>query len=129
MTAGSLIGGPLSAAPPIEGFKALAHPVRYRIMRALAEGERNVGELEEVTGFVQPGLSQQLAVLRKAQLVTTRRKAKQIFYAIAFDEVDKIAAAIAALTQAKDAATDPAAPRGTRHYGLTGAAVFAMMNG
>ena len=128
MTIAPLTTGPLTTDAPIEGFKALAHPVRYRILLVLAEGERNVSELEEVTGFVQPGLSQQLAVLRKAQLVTTRRAAKQIYYAIAVGEVTRVQAAIAALSQAEEAANDQA-KRGTRHYGLTGAAVFAMMNG
>ena len=43
-------------------------------MRTLLEnGEKSVGELETMTGIGQPGLSQQLAILRKAELVQTRR--------------------------------------------------------
>ncbi|GAB4470676.1 MAG: hypothetical protein OHK0018_00050 [Erythrobacter tepidarius] len=64
-------------------LKALAHDVRMTIMRTLLEhGEKSVGELETMTGIGQPGLSQQLAVLRKAELVQTRRKAKLVFYSL-----------------------------------------------
>lgn len=44
--------------------------------------ERSVGDIEQATGIAQPGLSQQLGVLRKAELVHTRREAKQVFYRI-----------------------------------------------
>lgn len=67
----------------IDALRALAHPLRWRILAALATGERNVGDIEEVTGIGQPALSQQLGVLRKAELVETRREAKLVFYAIA----------------------------------------------
>jgi DNA-binding transcriptional ArsR family regulator len=38
----------------IEALKALAHPLRFRILAVLATGERNVGEIEHVTGITQP---------------------------------------------------------------------------
>jgi DNA-binding transcriptional ArsR family regulator len=50
------------------------------ILCQLAEGERRVGELEELLGIVQPTLSQQLTVLREEQLVNTRREGKNIYY-------------------------------------------------
>ena len=61
---------------------ALAHGVRLQLLRALVEEERSVSDIEALTGIGQPGLSQQLAVLRKAELVSTRREAKQIFYSL-----------------------------------------------
>lgn len=64
----------------VESFKAVAHPVRLRILKALAGGERNVGELDEIAQIGQPMLSQQLAVLRSAGLVKTRKDAKLVFY-------------------------------------------------
>lgn len=118
----------MTSEAPIESFKALAHPVRYRILLALAEGERNVSDLEDVTGIAQPGLSQQLAVLRKAQLVTTRRDSKQVYYSIDPSEVARMQSAIAALAPNGTPIGAPGG-QGTRHYGLSGAAVFAMMNG
>jgi ArsR family transcriptional regulator len=48
----------------------------------LSQGERRVGELEELLDIQQPTLSQQLAVLREESLVTTRRDGKQIYYSI-----------------------------------------------
>ncbi len=64
----------------VEALKAAGHPVRFRILRALTGTERNVGELDEVAEIGQPSLSQQLAVLRNAGLVETRKEAKLVFY-------------------------------------------------
>lgn len=63
-------------------LRALAHPVRLSLLRTLIDGERSVGEIEQFANIGQPGLSQQLAVLRKADLVHTRREAKLVFYRI-----------------------------------------------
>ncbi len=65
-----------------ELLRALAHAVRLELLRALVDSERSVSDIERATGISQPGLSQQLAVLRKAELVLTRREAKQVFYSI-----------------------------------------------
>ncbi len=67
---------------PIELIKAIAHPLRYEILHCVAQGERNVGEIEAATGIGQPTLSQQLSVLRNAGLVSARREAKLVFYAV-----------------------------------------------
>lgn len=64
-------------------LKVLANPDRLLLLCQLAEGERSVGQLQETLGIVQPSLSQQLAVLRREGLVTTRRDGKQIHYRIA----------------------------------------------
>ncbi|HEY1028478.1 MAG TPA: metalloregulator ArsR/SmtB family transcription factor [Pseudomonas sp.] len=63
-------------------LKALANPDRLLLLCQLAQGERNVSELEALLGIQQPTLSQQLAVLRREGLVETRRDGKQIFYRI-----------------------------------------------
>ena len=64
-------------------MKVLSNPDRLMLLCELADGERNVGELEEALGLVQPTLSQQLAVLRTEGLVNTRRDGKNIYYQIA----------------------------------------------
>ena len=64
-------------------MKVLSNPDRLMLLCELADGERNVGELEEALGIVQPTLSQQLAVLRSEGLVSTRRDGKNIYYQIA----------------------------------------------
>lgn len=81
----------------IEALKALAHPLRWRILSTLASGERNVGEIEQATGIGQPGLSQQLGVLRKAGLVDTRKEAKLVFYSLAHADLARVTAAMDAL--------------------------------
>lgn len=77
----------------VDALKALAHPVRLRIMRALTGAERNVGEIDEAADIGQPALSQQLAVLRNAGLVKTRKDAKLVYYRI--DE-SRLASAVSA---------------------------------
>lgn len=87
-------------------LKALAHEVRLKLMRTLLEkGERSVGELEAMTGIGQPGLSQQLGILRKAELVRTRREAKLVIYSIAPEKLASAAKLLCALSgmSAKDA--------------------------
>jgi DNA-binding transcriptional ArsR family regulator len=66
----------------VDSLKALAHPVRLRIMQALTGTERNVGEIDDAAEIGQPTLSQQLAVLRNVGLVKTRKDAKLVYYQI-----------------------------------------------
>lgn len=81
----------------VEELKALAHPLRLRMLESLREGERNVGEIEDATGIGQPALSQQLGVLRKAGLVETRKEAKLVYYRLAEDQIGKLADLIGGL--------------------------------
>lgn len=108
----------------IEALKALAHPLRWRMLSSLIAGERNVGEIEAATGISQPGLSQQLGVLRKAGLVETRKEAKLVFYALASEQIGETLARIAALVPGGNAAPDRSAPTETPAPGV---ANFARM--
>ena len=63
-------------------LQAIAHETRLQILCAVKDHERAVSEIEDATGIGQPRLSQQLAVLRKADLVLTRREGKQVFYKV-----------------------------------------------
>jgi DNA-binding transcriptional ArsR family regulator len=65
-----------------ELFKALGHPARVRALEVLAEGERTVGELQRLVGIESSHVSQQLGVLRRAGLVTTRREGSSVVYAL-----------------------------------------------
>lgn len=73
-----------SAADKLRKF---AQPQRLMILSLLREGEKSVTEIDAATRIGQPALSQQLAELRKAELVTTRRQAKQIYYSLAHESV------------------------------------------
>ena len=65
-----------------ELFKALAHPARIRALELLTRSEYSVGELQPLVGIESSHLSQQLGVLRRAGLVTTRKDGSSVIYAI-----------------------------------------------
>ena len=67
-------------------LKSLSHPDRLLLLCQLTQGEYCVGDLESLVGVGQPSLSQQLGILRKDKLVSTRREGKQIYYSIASDD-------------------------------------------
>jgi DNA-binding transcriptional ArsR family regulator len=63
-------------------MKVMANPDRLMLLCQLSQGEKSVGELESLLDIRQPTLSQQLTVLREAELVATRREGKNIFYRV-----------------------------------------------
>ena len=65
-----------------ELFRALAHPARIRVLELLSDGEQSVSDMVPLIGIESSHLSQQLGVLRRAGLVTTRRQGTTVFYAI-----------------------------------------------
>ena len=71
-------------------LKAMANERRLLILCYLAEGERSVGELEELIGISQSALSQHLARLRRDGLVKTRRSSQTIYYSLAGGEAAAI---------------------------------------
>lgn len=68
-------------------LKAIANNRRLQILCALYEGEKSVGELEQIIQLSQSALSQHLARLRKDGLVRTRRKAQTIYYSMDHSDV------------------------------------------
>ena len=75
------------AASASEKLRVYAQPQRLMILSCLLRNERNVAEIGEATGIGQPALSQQLGELRRAGLVSTRKKAKQVWYTLADEAV------------------------------------------
>ncbi len=65
-----------------EFFRALAHPIRIRLLEILVGGEHSVQDLQEVLHVEQPIVSQQLAVLRAKNIVVTRKEGTAVFYAL-----------------------------------------------
>jgi DNA-binding transcriptional ArsR family regulator len=63
-------------------MKVMANADRLMLLCQLSQGEKSVGELETILDIRQPTLSQQLTVLREAELVSTRREGKSIFYRV-----------------------------------------------
>lgn len=75
----------------------LANPHRLRILCELLEGERSVSSLEAVIGISQSALSQHLARLREAQVVTTRREAQSIYYSLTDKRAERLIEVLAEL--------------------------------
>jgi DNA-binding transcriptional ArsR family regulator len=75
-------------------LKAMSNPSRLVILCELAEGERSVGELEERVGLSQSGISQHLAILRREQVVATRRDKQTVYYSLASTEVMELMATL-----------------------------------
>ena len=63
--------------------RALADPKRLCVLESLAVGELSVGDLSARVNCQVPNMSQHLAVLRSAGLVTTRRTGSTVFYRLA----------------------------------------------
>jgi DNA-binding transcriptional ArsR family regulator len=74
----------MQAQPAPDLFRTLADPTRRAVFERLAgEGELSVGDLVAGAGVSQPAVSQHLAVLRQAGLVTERRDGRFVRYAAA----------------------------------------------
>ena len=65
-----------------EFFRALAHPVRIRILEALVHGELSVGELQQQLGLEQSLVSQQLSILRSKSIVAARKQGTTVVYTV-----------------------------------------------
>jgi len=71
-------------------LKAMCNERRLLILCHLSQGERSVGELEDLVGLSQSALSQHLARLRNDNLVRTRRSAQNIYYSLNGHEAQTI---------------------------------------
>ncbi|MFC9115101.1 MULTISPECIES: DUF5937 family protein [Streptomyces] len=79
------VGSPEPAAPPSVDqlslrMTALSHPVRMRMCRNLARGAFTTSELAQVHGMTAPEISRHLGVLKKAGLITTRRRGRYVLH-------------------------------------------------
>lgn len=74
----------------VEVFRMLADATRLRLLWALLDGEAPVLRLAELVAKPQAAVSQHLAKLRMARLVTTRRQGSQVFYQLANEHVRQL---------------------------------------
>ncbi|WP_283136587.1 ArsR/SmtB family transcription factor [Rhizohabitans arisaemae] len=83
-----------------EFFRTLGHPVRIRVLELLQDGPRPVRDLLGEIEIEASSLSQQLAVLRRAQIVTAVREGGTVVYTLSTPDVaDLLATARRILTQ------------------------------
>lgn len=63
-------------------FKALAHPLRIKILELLAEGDKNVNEIQGLVGCEGSAVSQQLTILRSKNIVTGTKDGTRVIYSL-----------------------------------------------
>jgi len=83
-----------------ELLKAMAHPARLQMIDALAEGDKCVGDLQEVVGSALPTVSRHLARMKACGIVSRRRDGNCVYYSLLvpcildiFDCVDRAVSA------------------------------------
>lgn len=84
-----------------EFFRTLGHPVRIRVLELLSERDRAVHELLDVIAIEPSSLSQQLAVLRLAGLVSQTRTGGEVIYSLSLPEVQHLLVAARAIITAR----------------------------
>jgi DNA-binding transcriptional ArsR family regulator len=63
-------------------FKALSHPLRIQILELLCEGDRNVNELQQLSGSEGSAVSQQLSILRSKNIVYGTKDGNRVVYSL-----------------------------------------------
>ncbi|MBF0271283.1 MAG: winged helix-turn-helix transcriptional regulator [Magnetococcales bacterium] len=63
-------------------MKALAHPLRLKVIVALRDRELSVQELVDAVGTTQSNVSQHLTIMRDKNILDSRREANQVFYRV-----------------------------------------------
>ena len=77
-----------------EIFRVMSAPMRLRIISALCNGEKNVGELLAEIDTTQPNMSQHLNTLYRAGVLGKRRDGVQIYYRIVNERVVSLCRAV-----------------------------------
>lgn len=77
-----------------EVFRVMSAPMRLRIISALCDGEKNVGQLLAEIATTQPNMSQHLNTLYQAGILGKRREGVQIFYRIIDQRIVSICEAV-----------------------------------
>lgn len=85
-------------------LKALAEPLRWRIINRLAREELCVCHLVDDLGAAQPLISHHLKVLKAARLVSAERHRQWMYYRLRPEALDQVAAALATLGQSAPSA-------------------------
>ena len=72
-------GSEEAAALTANALKAMAHPIRWRILCALGENELTVREIIERVGTSQSNVSQHLEILRNKNIISSRKDGNRVF--------------------------------------------------
>ncbi|WDC85113.1 metalloregulator ArsR/SmtB family transcription factor [Caloramator sp. mosi_1] len=74
----------------VKMFKALGHPIRYKIVKFLLDGPECVCKLNENIEFTQSNLSQHLRILKDAGIVKGEKVGLNIHYSLASEEIKEL---------------------------------------
>ena len=94
------------ASNACELLKAMSNKWRLMILCQLSEGEKTVGELQGLLGLAQSAVSQHLAILRRENIVQSRKHAQSISYSLAGDDAIKVMATLHEVFCASDRAEE-----------------------
>ena len=75
-----------------EALKAMAHPLRLKILCLVGHDELMVQDIVEAVGTSQSNISQHLAIMRESGLLTSRKDANKVFYRIEDPRILKLIA-------------------------------------
>ena len=75
------------AALTANALKAMANPLRWRIICALGGDELSVGDIVEKVGTSQSNISQHLVLLKNKNIIKSRKDANKVFYSISNDQL------------------------------------------
>lgn len=64
-------------------FALLAEPIRVRILHAICNGERSVGDIVTQIGASQPSVSRHLGLMHRAGVLSRRREGGLVYYGVA----------------------------------------------
>ena len=96
-----------------KAFKALSDPTRREILGLLRKGERTAGDLAERFDMTKPSMSHHFAVLKDADLLTSRREGQQIWYGLNTTVVqDLMAWAMDLIRGGEEKDDEPSTPTG-----------------
>lgn len=71
-------------------MKAIAHPLRLKILCVLSAGALGVQEIVEQVGTTQSNVSQHLAILRDKGVLTAHKDANHVYYRISDSRILKL---------------------------------------
>jgi len=94
--------------------KAFAHPTRLQMLDLMSNGEVGVTELQQQLGVSKTNVSQHLAILKSAGVLSTRRDGKQVYCSLAMPEVKQACQLIRRVLQAQIAESRKLAARAAR---------------
>jgi DNA-binding transcriptional ArsR family regulator len=83
-------------------FKALGHPARLQVVTELADGERCVCDLVELTGLGWSTVSRHLSVLKSVGVIEDEKRGLQVFYRLKLPCVARFSACLHAAAEGQD---------------------------